>query len=83
MVHEQHDSLEDKMTQLFEMKTELRQKQKAFRNSVKHLRQSIEGLENIIRAEVLEKKQTVTVGGIRAEYKPTVVIKIKRENDGE
>lgn len=75
--------LKEMMTQLYEMKTKLRSKQKEFKASTKNLRDSIESLENIITAEVLRGKETITVGNIRAEYKPTVVIKIKREDSNE
>ena len=79
------ESVQDRLELLYEMKTELRTKRNAFRNSVKDLRKSIESLENIIKDEVLKGKETITVGNIRAEYMPTVVIKIKppKENDNE
>ena len=78
------DSLEDRLTQLAEMKTELRDKTKAFKESTKHLRESIKAMENIVSDEVKKLGKTVTVGNIRAEYVPTVKIKLKKEkNDGE
>jgi len=73
------ESLEGKLTQLCEMKTELRAKKNEFTYKTRHLRDSIKGLENIITAEVIQRGQTVTVGNIRAEFVPTVVIKMKKE----
>lgn len=77
------ETLEDRMAKLYEMKTEYRAKQKAFKDANKHLLESIRSLENIITAEVIKLKRTVKVDGIRAEYKPVVVIKIKKEQNNE
>ena len=78
------DSLEAKLMVLAEMKLELREKKQEFQQSTKHLRESIKSLENIVSEEVKQRRQTVTVGNIRAEYIPQVVIKMKKEkNDGE
>lgn len=67
---------------LYELKKELREKRKAYNNSVKGLKNSIQMLESSITEQVLESGKTVSIGSIRAEYKPTVVIKIARQNDG-
>lgn len=67
---------------LYDLKKELREKRKAYNNSVKGLKNSIQALESSITEQVLAAGQTVTCGKIRAEYKPTVVIKIQRQNDG-
>lgn len=77
------DTLEARMTKLAEMKAELKAKNKAHKDSTKHLRDSIESIENIIRAEVLELGKTVTVGNIRAEYVTSVVIKLKKDENNE
>lgn len=78
------DSLESRLTTLCEMKTELRDRNKAYKESTKHLRESIKAMENIIREEVVKLGKSVTVGNIRAEYVPQVVIKMKKDkNDGE
>lgn len=78
------DSLENRLTQLAEMKTELRDKTKAFKEQTRHLRESIKAMENIVTDEVLKLGKTVTVGNIKVEYIPTVKIKLKKENsDGE
>ena len=66
---------------LCSMKQELKSKRKAYNQSVKGLKNSIQALENEITKKVLEGGQTVTANGIRAEYKPTVVFKMKREGD--
>lgn len=75
------DSLEDRLTQLAEMKTELRDRTRAFKEQTKHLKKSIEAMENIVTDEVLKLGKTVTVGNIRVEYVPTVKIKLKKEAD--
>lgn len=78
------DSLENLLTQLAEMKTELRDRTKAYKDQTKHLRESIKAMENIVSDEVKKLGKTVTVGNIRAEYVSTVVIKMKKEqNDGD
>lgn len=74
--------LNEMLQSLYEMKTEYRQRQREFRDSVKHLKDSIESMENVVREEVVKLGRTVTYGEIRAEYKPTVLIKIKRGNNG-
>lgn len=77
------DSLEAKMEMLGEIEAELSRKYKEYKNSVKELKATRESLRNVIIHEVMERKETVTVGSIRAEYKPTVVIKKKKEQDNE
>ena len=67
---------------LYDLKRELRSKRKAYNESVKGLKNSIQSLEQSISDQVLAAGQTVSIGKIRAEYKPTVVIKITRGTDG-
>lgn len=66
---------------LYNLKQELRTKRRAYNNSVKGLKNSIQALETAITEQVLAAGETVSIGTIRAEYKPTVVIKIKRNNE--
>lgn len=66
---------------LYDLKNELRAKRKAYNESVKGLKNSIQALENSITEQVLAADQTVNIGTIRAEYKPTVVIKIRRNGE--
>jgi hypothetical protein len=66
---------------LYNLKQELRSKRRAYNNSVKGLKNSIQALETAITEQVLAAGETVSIGTIRAEYKPTVVIKIKRNNE--
>lgn len=80
------DSLEARLTLLSEMKAEMKAKRKEYKNNTRHLVESMKSLENIITEEVLKLGKSVTVGNIRAEYTPTVVIKLKKDkeqNDGE
>lgn len=69
------------LTLLYNLKQELRSKRRAYNNSVKGLKNSIQALETAITEQVLAAGETVSIGTIRAEYKPTVVIKIKRNNE--
>lgn len=73
----------DDLNLLYSLKSELREKRKAYNESVKGLRSSIVALEQEITRQVLESGKTITVGKIKAEYKPTVVIKIVKEEEKE
>ena len=77
------DTLEAKMVRLSELKSEYKANRKAFREANKDLTDRIQILENLIRHEVMEKRETVTVGNIRAEYVPQVVIRMKKDKDNE
>ena len=77
------ETLEDRLRELLEKKREYRAKQKAFKDKNKDLLESIKSLENIVIAEVTEMKRTVVVDDIKAEYKPQVIIKLKREKNDE
>ena len=78
------ESLEGKLMVLADMKLELKDEKRKFLEKTKHLRETIKSLENIVSEEVKQRRETVTVGNIRAEYIPQVVIKMKKEkNDGE
>ena len=77
------DSLEAKMQKLGELKAEKRDEYKAYEKKVEHISASIKSLEAIIKAEVMELKQTVCYGNIRAEYIPQVVIKMKKEKKND
>lgn len=71
------------MVKLAELKTEYRANKKEFERKNKNLLDSIKSLENIITDEVLKQKQTIIVGNLKAEYVPTVRIRLKKVNDGE
>ena len=66
---------------LCEKKRELKKRRKAYNESVKGLVNEIHDLEAEVMKAVLETGKTITLDGIRAEYKPTVVIKLKREDE--
>ncbi len=68
---------------LYSMKRELKAKRKTYNESVKGLVNSIHALESSIIRQVLDGGKTVQGNGIRAEYKPTVVIKMKREAEND
>ena len=76
------ETLEDRLAKLCEMKQEYKAEKKAFKEKTKHLLESIKSMENIITGEVLQKRQTVQIAGIKAEYIPTVVIRLKKDNNG-
>lgn len=73
----------DDLELLYQLKTELKGKRKAYRESVKGLKHSIEDLEQKVTEQILKTGKTVTVGGIKAEYVPTVVFRMKKENSNE
>ena len=70
------------MQLLYELRCELRKKRKAFNDSVKGLKASIQTLEQEITRQVLESGKTITVGRMKAEYKPIVVIGIQKKDEG-
>lgn len=73
------DSLEEKMKKLLEVRTELKAKREEYDRSVETLNQTRKGLENLIKAEVMERKRTVRVGNIIAKYIPQVEIRVVKE----
>ena len=72
-------NINEEMALLYSKKRELKEKLKAYKESVKPLKNEISVLEASITKQVLETGKTVQVGGIRAEYEPTVVIRMKKE----
>lgn len=77
------ENLETRMKLLGEMKAELREKNNAYSDSVKDLKESIKSLENIIADEIVKGGKTVTIGNLRAEFVPQVKFKLKKVNDGK
>ena len=78
------ETLESRLARLYEMKLEYRRNQKAFKDANKHLLESIKSQENIVIDEVMKLARTVKIDGIKAEYKPQVVIKMKKDKkDGD
>ena len=81
---EMEDSLEKKLLRLAELKLEVRDEKQKYLEKTKHQREMIKTYEETISEEVKKLHKTVKVEGIKAEYKPQVVFKMKREkNDGE
>jgi len=78
---EKEMTLEECLDELYEKKCEYRRKQKAFKDANKHLLESIKSLESIVTDGVIKRGMTIRGNGIRAEYKPTVVIKIKKDQN--
>ena len=62
------------------LKAEYRAERKKCNKRLKPLRDEMALLEADIKRQVLEAGQTVQVGNIKAEYVPTVVINIVKEN---
>ena len=77
------ETLEDRMRLLLEMKNEYKVYRQAFKKKHENLVASIKSLENIISAEVIEKKETVIIDGMKAEYIPNVVFRLKKEKEDE
>lgn len=74
------DTVEGRMMKLAELKLELRGYKAEYEKKTKHLRDTIRSYENIIIAEVMNRKESVTVGNIRAEYIPSVKFQFIRED---
>ena len=66
------------MQRLYALKKELKSKNKKHNDEVKPLKDQIHLLEADIIEEVLKAGKTIQVENIRAEYVPTVKIKIKK-----
>ena len=77
------ETLEDKLKQLLEMENEYRTYRKAFKKKHENLVASIKSLKNIITAEVIQNKETVIIDGMKAEYIPNVVFRMKKEKENE
>lgn len=77
------NSIVDDLNLLYALKRELKTKRRAYNESVKGLVNSIHNLETRITNQVLAAKETVATAGIKAEYKPTVVIKMRRDEEKE
>lgn len=77
------ETLEDKLKQLLEMENEYRVYKKAFKKKHENLVESIKSLKNIITAEVIQNKETVIIDGMKAEYIPNVVFRMKKEKENE
>lgn len=75
------ESLETRMMELAELKADYRSNKKEFERKNQHLLETIKSLENIITAEVMELRKTVTVGNLRAEYIQQVRIRLKKVED--
>ena len=74
-------NIENDLSLLYALKSELRMRRKTYNESVKGLKASIASLENAITEQVLSEGHSVKVGKISAEYKPTVIIKIHRDQE--
>ena len=76
-------NIAEEMTLLYSKRLELKRKRKAHRADEKPLKDEISMLEASIEKQVLESGKTIQYGGIKAEYKPTVVFKMKKEKQDE
>lgn len=65
------------------LKYELHLKRKAYNDSVKGLKHSIKSIEEEIKKQVLQAGQTIRSDNVVAEFVPTVVISIKKEEKGD
>ena len=76
------EMVKEDMLLLTDLKRELRAKRKAYNESVKGLKASIQDLEQTVNDGVLALGHTVVCENMMAEYRPTVVIKMKKVSDG-
>ena len=75
------NELQEKMTDLLMSKIELRKLNAEHREKTKPLSDKIRSLEDEITKEVLTVGHTISGDGIKAEFKPRVVFKIKRKGN--
>lgn len=73
--------IEDDMQRYKELKDELKIEQDSYRKRTKPLRDELELLKTSIIDAVLKTGKTIQVGNVKAEFIPTVVIKMKKEKD--
>jgi phage host-nuclease inhibitor protein Gam len=83
LAEDAQETLETRMNHLCEMMQEYKANKEAFATKNENLVKSIESLENIVKDEVMKLGKTVVVGNIKAEYKPTVTIKIRKEQNND
>lgn len=72
------NELQEKMSELCLARVEKRKQDADHREKMKPLNDRIKTLEDEITAAVLAAGHTITGDGIRAEFKPRVVFKLKR-----
>lgn len=72
------NELQTKMAELCMAKVEKRKADAEYREKMKPLSDRIKALEDEITASVLAAGHTITGDGIKAEFKPRVVFKLKR-----
>lgn len=77
------ETLEERMIRLCELKKAYREEKKVFKEKTKNTLDMIKILENIISAEVIKMGHTVQTEGIKAEYVPQVVIRLKKEQNND
>ena len=77
------DSLEGMLQRLAEIEADVKREKKAYLEKTKDNRESIKSMKAVITEEVIKLGKTVTVGNVRAEYVPQVVIKMKKEKNDE
>ena len=77
------ETLEDRIRHWTEVDSEIKKYNRENKQRTKNLKASRESLENIIRGEVIKLGHSVTVGNCRVEYRPTVVFKLKKEQNND
>ena len=77
------ETLEDRIRHWSEIDAEIKTINREAKTKTRNLRTSREALANIIRGEVIKLGHSVTVGNCRIEYVPTVVFKVKKEQNND
>ena len=72
------NELQEKMAELCMAKVEKRKADAEYRERMKPLSDKIKALEDEITKDVLMAGHTITGDGIKAEFKPRVVFKLKK-----
>ena len=73
----------ENMERLYALKKELKARNRKHSEEMKPLKEEIQLLEADVIEEVLKAGKTIQIGNLRAEYIPTVRIKMKKEQNNE
>lgn len=74
--------LEDDMMRFSYLKGELRNEQKVYKERTKPMRDELDILKASITDAVLKAGKTIQIGEVKAEFVPTVIIKMKKVKEG-
>ena len=68
------------MQRLSEVRKEIKEKHDEYEESVKQLKEMHKGLEALIKEEVMRRKESISVGDLKAIYSAQVIIRKRKSN---